>query len=54
MVEKQERIDKVEEHIKKRFFLQKKWTRAYGVVFKATDIRQKKLLFKKITLSFSR
>jgi hypothetical protein len=24
MVEKQERIDKVEEHIKKRFFLQKK------------------------------
>ena len=44
MVEKQERIDKVEEHIKKRFFLQKKWTRAKGVIFKATDLRQKKLL----------
>ena len=44
----------VEEINKKRFFLKKKWTRAYGVVFKATDIRQKKLLFKKIILSFSR
>ena len=40
--------------LKKDFFFKKKWTRAYGVVFKATDIRQKKLLFKKITLSFSR
>ncbi len=33
MVEKQERIDKVEEHIKKRFFLQKKWTRGLWSCF---------------------
>ena len=44
MEEKQERVDKVEEHIKKDFFFKKKWTRAYGVIFKATDLRQKKLL----------
>ena len=27
MEEKQERVDKVEEHIKKDFFFKKKWTR---------------------------
>ena len=42
MVEKLERVDKLEEHIKIRFFLQKKWARAYGVVFKATDVRKSK------------
>ena len=45
MVEKQERVDKVEDHIKKRFFLQKKIGQgAYGVVFKATDRKTKEVV----------
>ena len=42
---KQERVDKVEDHIKKRFFLQKKIGQgAYGVVFKATDRKTKEVV----------
>ncbi len=43
MEEKQERVDKVEEHIKKDFFFKKNGQVAYGVVFKETELRQKKL-----------
>ena len=38
MANKEERVDLVEDHIKRRFILQKKIGQgAYGVVFKAID-----------------
>ena len=45
MSKKEERVDLVEEHIKRRFILQKKVGQgAYGVVFKAIDKKTKELV----------
>ena len=45
MANKEERVDLVEDHIKRRFILQKKIGQgAYGVVFKAIDKKTKELV----------
>ena len=45
MSKKEERVDLVEDHIKRRFILQKKVGQgAYGVVFKAIDKKTKELV----------
>ena len=56
MSNQDEKIDRVEDHIKKRFTLQKKVGQgAYGVVFKAIDKKNKRAsCFKKTFRCFSR